>query len=479
MKIVNTAGSPNTPASCEKPDAIKIMRQAFSPEELGMLLERLEAEGHRCEVFDDLEAAFGDARTKLLLLGATEESWNDLIESVRSDAHNLHGAPILVYFKGTPGGVCKEMLIPEIDDFLLAPLNLQDVHLRIKRLTRQFEARHDEAEQARMNLLSQFGLRQFIGHSPAFLAAVEKIPRIAACDATVLLIGDTGTGKEMCAHAIHYLSPRANKSFVPVNCGSIPPELFENEMFGHEPGAYTDARKSRRGLIAEAEGGTLFLDEVDSLPMSAQVKLLRFLQDGQYRPLGASQSRKADIRLLAASNKNLYQKVQEGTFREDLYYRLHVVSLVLPPLCERPGDILLLATHFLKKMAKEYDRPVSRFSHDAEQKLLSYPWPGNVRELENTIRQAIILSNGTTLRSHNLQTSNKLQMPIVSTKESFKVAKARVVEEFERSYLSEMVAAHGGNISRAARGAQKDRRVFFALLKKHGLTTNYPGRFKE
>jgi two-component system, NtrC family, response regulator GlrR len=317
-------------------------------------------------------------------------------------------------------------------------------------------------------------MQHIIGKSPAFLSSIEKIPSAAACDVPVLLMGPTGTGKELCARAIHYLSPRADKPFIPVNCGSIPVELFENEMFGHEPGAYTDARKSSHGLIAEAEGGTIFLDEVDSLPLSAQVKLLRFLQDRQYKPLGATHYRRANVRLLAASNQDLQSKMADGTFRQDFYYRLRVVSFTLPPLKDRHGDVLLLANHFLEVAAKEYGGNVKRFSWCANQKLLSYSWPGNARELENLVRQAVVLVDGAVIYADDLniraqdETTATVSMP--THREPFKVAKARIVTAFERKYLEDLISYCGGNISKAAREAKKDRRAFFELLRKHNLT---------
>jgi DNA-binding NtrC family response regulator len=322
-------------------------------------------------------------------------------------------------------------------------------------------------------------MQQFIGQAPTFVETIKQIPRVANCDAPVLLMGDTGTGKEMCARAIHYLSSRAGMPFIPVNCGSIPTELFENEMFGHEPGAYTDARESRRGLIAEAEGGTLFLDEVNSLALPSQAKLLRFLQDQQYRPLGATKYRQANVRVLAASNRNLMDKSQGILFREDLYYRLKVVLLTLPSLRERLEDIMPLAFHFLKTAAREYGRNVTRFSHEATLTLSSYDWPGNIRELENVVRQAVVFAEGTLIHADSLQISSgnrdispDMVSHIPSHKEPFKVAKAQVIESFERYYLKNLLSECGGNISKAARGAKKDRRAFFALLKKHDLTSS-------
>ncbi|HEY9404793.1 MAG TPA: sigma-54 dependent transcriptional regulator [Pyrinomonadaceae bacterium] len=455
-------------------DTIHIMRGIFEPELLSDAVSTLQSAGYRCVIFDEeaLRDAFRDAQTGLVLLSATCAELPRLLEALRTCKRNeSNDIPVLLYYRQQSDRI-EEVLLPEIDDFILAPMNLNDLLMRAQRLLRLVVNSQNEVEQVKLSLMSRFGMRQFIGNAPAFLREVEKIPRVAACDATVLLIGETGTGKEMCARAIHYLSPRANKPFVPVNCGSVPPELFESEMFGHEAGAFTDAKQARRGLIAEAEGGTLFLDEVDSLPLPAQVKLLRFLQDRQYRPLGATGFRQSDTRLIVASNQNLLQKVREGKFREDLYYRLRVVSLPLPSLRERREDIVSLATHFLKTSAHEYRSPAARLSHDAAQKLMSYSWPGNVRELENIIRQSVVLATGAVVRAHDVHLTTDTPRPAAPVREPFNQAKARMIESFERDYLTEMLHHCDSNISRAARTAQKDRRAFFALLKKYGLSNS-------
>lgn len=464
------------------PDLIQIMGGVFNPEQLAQVIKQLEEDGHCCTIFDGLKglrSALCNPRTKLLLLGAVNSEIPQLIEIFRSNSANGRDIPILFCFKESFPENEAELLISHVDDFLIGPFNVRDICLRVSCLQSRSMMVSDEVQHTKFNLISHFGFQQLVGRSPAFLATVEKLPRVAACDVSVLLIGDTGTGKEMCARAIHYLSPRSSHPFIPVNCGSIPADLFENEMFGHEAGAFTDARQARRGLIAEAEGGTLFLDEVDSLPLSAQVKLLRFLQDHEYRPLGASAYRRANTRLVVASNQDLQRKVQEGTFREDLYYRLKVISLQLPALCERQDDIVPLALHFLRTAAAEYKRPVARFSHNAMQKLIAYSWPGNVRELENVVRQAIVLTEKPVIRAHDLHLASETQESVSTLQEPFNVAKARVIENFERNYLNEVVSACDGNISHAARVAKKDRRAFFALLKKHALTTNHRHRSTE
>lgn len=324
-------------------------------------------------------------------------------------------------------------------------------------------------------LRAALGKRMLMGESPAFLAEVCKLPTVAACDAGVLILGETGTGKELFARAIHYLSPRRDQPFVPVNCGALPMELVENELFGHERAAYTGAATAEPGLIAEAEGGTLFLDEVDSLPLAAQVKLLRFLESKEYRRLGSSQLRRADLRVVAATNAELEPAVAAGRFRRDLYYRLNIVQLHLPPLRERPGDVALLARHFLLRYARELQRGLTGFTPGALRLLTLHPWPGNVRELENTIQRAVILAGG----AGGLVTEADLALlagaPRPPAPESFRAAKVRAVTEFERHYLESLLASCEGNVSRAARTARTDRSSFWALVKKHGIDI---GRFR-
>ncbi len=318
------------------------------------------------------------------------------------------------------------------------------------------------------DLKVKLGLRQLIGQSPAFLAVVHKIPTLAHSEANILICGETGTGKEVCARAIHYLSARSAKPFIAVNCGAIPAELVENELFGHERGAFTDARDSQQGMIAEAEGGTIFLDEIDSLPLLAQVKLLRFLQTKEYRPLGSSKIRAASVRVICATNANLKEAVHHGTFRQDLYYRINILPVILPPLRERPEDIILLARYFLEQFAAEYGKPVVDFTPEASRSLQAYAWPGNIRELEHLIERAVVLADNTTLDEADLGIFLADQQPL----ETFQVAKDRMVTQFERTYLKAVLQAHAGNITKAAQTAGKNRRAFWQLLHKHNFATH-------
>ena len=310
------------------------------------------------------------------------------------------------------------------------------------------------------------GLPQLLGESPAFLAEIRKIPLLAQCDVNVLISGETGTGKELCARAIHYLSPRAGRPFIAVNCGAIPVELVENELFGHERGAFTDASTAQGGLIHEAEGGTLFLDEIACLPLLAQVKLLRFLQDKEYRRLGSTKTQQGDVRVVAAMNIDLEEAVREGKLRQDLYYRLNIIPLVLPPLRERREDIPLLARYFLAKYAAKLNKYVTDCSPDVMQLLVLYEWPGNVRELEHTIERAVVLSEQAVIHKADIILP---RVAAAAHQDSFQEAKAKVIAQFERTYIQGLLLAHQGNITKAARAAQKNRRAFWQLMRKHLL----------
>jgi two-component system response regulator GlrR len=316
-------------------------------------------------------------------------------------------------------------------------------------------------------LRSTLGLDHIIGESPVFVALLSQISSIAKHDVSVLILGETGTGKEVFARAIHYCSRRSGKPFIPVNCGAIPVDLLENEFFGHESGAFTSANCPRRGILKEADGGTLFLDEVDCLPPFAQVKLLRFLQDGQFRPLGSDSTCSADVRVVAASNANFKEVLDSGRLRKDLYYRLNVLSMQLPPLREREADIILLARYFLAKYADKFKMPAHDFSTAALQKLLCHPWPGNVRELENVIQHAVVLAHNAIIGANDIPLRDRESE---LEDQSFQQLKAKAIDQFEQGYVRRLLLIHDGNITKAARAAGKDRRAFWELMRKHNIT---------
>lgn len=309
-------------------------------------------------------------------------------------------------------------------------------------------------------------LRNFIGNSAEFRKSLDRLPMIAGCDASVLLHGESGTGKELFAQAIHYLSTRASRPWVAVNCGAIPSDLVESELFGHVRGAFTSAHAGRTGLVKEAEGGTLFLDDIDCLPLDAQAKLLRFLQEREYRQVGSNALLRADVRVIAASNQALRTLAEQGRFRLDLYFRLDVLRLKLPPLRSRGVDVAVLATHFVHEFAHEFSRPATSLSPAAIQKLMAYEWPGNIRELRYVIERSVLLSRSTVLNAADIELEDDGETPECL---SFRAAKGRMVERFERQLIQRLLTVHGGNVARAARAAGKNRRAFFELMRKYSI----------
>jgi two-component system, NtrC family, response regulator GlrR len=317
-------------------------------------------------------------------------------------------------------------------------------------------------------------LSRLIGDAPAFRRAIAMATVAAQSDAAVLVSGETGTGKELVAGAIHYLSDRASEPFVSVNCGSLTDSLLEDELFGHERGAFTDARQRRTGVIAQAGRGTLFLDEIDTLTSRGQVALLRVLQDKVYRPLGSQREYKAQVRFVAATNAELAPMMDTGAFRTDLYYRLCVFAIALPPLRERPDDILRLAMHFLAKHMPSNAGGAPTLSRAAETTLLACAWRGNVRELENAMIRAGRLCETSIIEVEHLGLSAPVPpLPLVhrpSLSGNFAILKAQLLRSFEQEYLVHLMRDVRGNVTKAARIAGKDRRDLGKLLKKHGLT---------
>jgi DNA-binding NtrC family response regulator len=389
-----------------------------------------------------------------------------LLKAAHQVANNI---PIIAVLESHEPEQVVELLENGAADFVTSPLRASEVLPRALKSIRTPET----TSRSRDLKGPQFGFKKIIGESPVFLDQLRRIPMIAKCDANVLIAGETGTGKELYARAIHYGSSREGRPFMPVNCGAIPAELVENELFGHERGAFTSAATLQTGLIEEANGGTLFLDEIDCLPVFAQVKLLRFLQEKEYRPLGSTRIRRADVRIIAASNLNLEEAVASGKVRQDLYYRLNIISLILPPLRERREDIPLLAHHFLARYASELDKEVGEFSSDAMQLLMVHHWPGNVRELEHVIERAVVLCEGSMLQSHDLVISTRATPN--GGQESLREAKAKEIARFERDYIQGLLSACKGNITRAAQVAKKNRRAFWQLIQKHQIDV---ARFK-
>ena len=370
--------------------------------------------------------------------------------------------PLIVVFEEGESDDVHNLLNLGISDFITLPLTPVTVLPRIWRL---FEDKISPESFFRL-LREKYGLQELLGNSPAFVAEVRKIPLVAKFESTVIIMGETGTGKELFARAIHYLSPKGHQPFIPINCASLSSELAENELFGHEKGAFTSALTSSTGIIQEAQSGTIMLDEVDCLNLGVQSKLLRFMQEKEYRRVGSPKIRKADVRIISATNSQLLDKVQTGEFRRDLFYRLSVSQIALPPLRERLEDIPLLSRHFLNMYVKRFNKAVNDISSGAMQKLVDYDWPGNVRELENVIERAIILCKRSVVEAGNIQLP---QNHFDYGAQSFKEAKADIIEQFEQVYIKRLLASYQGNISKSAKAAKKNRRAFWALIQKYGI----------
>ncbi len=323
-----------------------------------------------------------------------------------------------------------------------------------------------ENAQLREELRERYDFRNIVGSSRPMQGLFAQVMQVARSPTTVLIRGESGTGKELIAHAIHYHSTRANKPFVKVNCGALPEGLVESELFGHEAGAFTDARTSKKGRFELANGGTLFLDEVGELSLGTQVKLLRVLQEREFERLGGTQTLRVNVRLIAATNRDLEQAVRERSFREDLYYRLDVFSLFLPPLRDRKPDVLLLADHFIEKYAATHGKDVRRLATTAIDMLMSYHWPGNVRELENCIERAVLVCTGGVIHGHDLPPS--LQTAEVSGTLP-RLSLAGATAALEMDLIQDAVKTSKGNLARAARLLDTTERIIAYKVKKLGI----------
>jgi Nif-specific regulatory protein len=328
-------------------------------------------------------------------------------------------------------------------------------------------------------LRGKFRFESIVGSHPKILEMLKLVSRIADTDAAVLIQGESGTGKELIARAIHFNSSRRDKPFIPVNCAALPENLLESELFGHVRGAFTGAVKDKMGWFESADRGTLFLDEIGDMASSLQVKLLRVLQTGDYSRIGSTEIRHCDVRIVAAASRNLQRQMAEGRFREELYYRLNVVDICIPPLRERKCDIPLLVRHFLDQYGKKYNRTSLRLTREAERILLAYDFPGNIRELENMIQRAVVLSEGNVIEAEHLpQTVTMRDMPYSGNGKpaAFKEAKQLAVDAFEKGYIGECLRTAKGNISLAAKCAGMDVKNFYTKIKKSGID---PKSFKS
>jgi two-component system response regulator HydG len=350
-------------------------------------------------------------------------------------------------------------------DFIAKPIASEPLLLSLQRAVGHNQLR-GELRRLRKAFAATNGQGGMIGDSPAMRQVHEVLGQIADGDASVLISGESGTGKELVARAIHDRSPRAGKPFVAINCAAVPPNLLESELFGHVRGAFTDAKANRNGLFVQADGGTLFLDEIGELPLDLQAKLLRVLQERTVRPVGGEDEIPFDARIISATNRDLERAVESGGFRADLFYRVNVVQMTLPPLRERRGDVLLLAQHFLERIAAQGNKQVTGFSPPAAQRLLDYHWPGNVRELENCVERAVTLTRNAEIAVDDLPEKVRDHVTARYEPEGDDPAELMPLEEIEKRYIRRVLAAVHGNKTHAARILGLDRRSLYRRLDK-------------
>lgn len=423
------------------------------PSLLRLLTLRLEGEGYQVLNADSAEAAL-----PVLAKNSVDVVLSDLrmpgldgMSLFDEVAKRYPGLPVVLM---TAHGSIPEAVAATqrgVFGFLTKPLNNVELRDILQRAVHQ-----SVPEQAEWR-------EDIITRSPRMAELLEQSYRVAQRDVSVLITGASGTGKELLARAIHKASPRAGKAFVAINCGALPEHLLESELFGHTKGAFTGAVTEHNGLFREADGGTLFLDEIGDMPVSLQVKLLRALQERQIRPVGSAKTIPVNVRVLSATHRDLQLAMQDGSFREDLYYRLNVVNLQLPSLEQRPEDIPLLARHVLQQSAQRHQVEVNRFSDDAMQLLATAKWPGNVRQLVNVIEQCVALTHSPVIGAAQVEQA-------LSQDSSYWPSLTEARDQFERQYLVRVLQMTEGHVTRAAELAGRNRTDFYKLLKKHELS---------
>lgn len=357
-------------------------------------------------------------------------------------------------------------------DFITKPFEHESlIHLLRNALERSRLVRENLLLQRRVR--EGEGFREMVGRSPKLERIFQTIQLISKTDVTVLITGESGTGKDLAARAIHAMSDRTDRAFIAVNCPNLPESILESELFGHSKGAFTDATSDKRGLFLEAQDGTIYLDEIGDISLTLQTKLLRVLQEKEIRPVGQTRNVKLDVRIIASTNQNLAAKIRDGSFREDLFYRLNVMSLHMPPLRERSEDIPLLVNHFLDKYATEFKKPVKTVSQRLMQSFLSHSWRGNVRELENIVSRAVILSPREVIEPQDIDWDLGPSADCLVSDDikelPYKQAKAAVLERFHREFLADLLARNEWNITRAARACGLERQALQQVMRRYGI----------
>jgi two-component system response regulator AtoC len=430
-----------------------------------LLVEVLTREGYRVRAADGGEACVRIAESEPVDLALVDLRMADLDGlGVLARLRALQPpVPVLILTAFATVDTAIQAIRAGAYDYLSKPFRIEEIKLAVRRAL-ETQRLQRENLQYRQELRDRYRVENLVGHSPAMVDLYRTIARVAPLDSTVLIQGETGTGKELVARAIHYASPRAQRPFTVVDCAALPETLVESELFGHEKGAFTGATQSRRGLLEAAAGSTCLLDEVGELSPPLQARLLRVLQERVIRRVGGNELVPVDVRIIAATNRDLRRLVDEGRFREDLYYRLKVVTVHVPPLRERPEDIPLLAQHFLRKAAAAAGKAVVGLARETLDLLAAYPWPGNVRELEHVIERAVILTTSTLLTPEDLP--RELRPPAAAAPPAAPAGRRMTLEELKRWYVEQVLAETGGNKARAAEILGIDRRTLYRILSR-------------
>ena len=429
------------------------------PNLLRLLAIRLSAAGYKVESAADAKIALGMLKSfhpQLIISDLKMDGMDGMVlfEKIRQKSPNL---PVIIM---TAHGTIPDAINATkqgVFSFLTKPFESQQLLETVAQAIRLQPSNRTNSNK------QELWRTKIISRSAVMESLLQQTKQVAKSDFSLLIHSESGTGKELLAQAIHQASQRANKPFTAINCAAIPEQLLESELFGYVKGAFTGAEKNHQGLFQASNGGTLFLDEIGDMPMNFQVKLLRVLQEKEVRPLGSTTSVKVDVRIISATHKNLRLAIKEKEFREDLYYRLNVVELELPPLADRREDIPLLAQHFLSQSNKQASLNIQGFSQEAMELLIAASWPGNIRQLQNVVEQSVALSNETIIVANLVKNALRDES---SPLPSFQQAK----DQFERDYLAQLLKITAGNVSQAAKIAQRNRTEFYKLLNRHHLT---------
>ena len=454
-------------------DKVRVLIVEDDPAQADALSELLAASEREILVAKDGEAGLSLGRAGVDLIVADYMlPVLDGVQLVRRLREEKIATPVLIVSGEATVAVAVEAMKAGVLDFVQKPFDVDFFRARVAQALEMGRTAR-ELVALRRKLQQRHKSELIVGVSPAIAEVRRLIGTVARTDVDVALYGETGTGKELAARAVHEHSLRGEKPFVVVDCAALPEPLLENELFGHEAGAYTGADKHARGLLAEADGGTLFVDEIGDMPLSIQSKLLRFLQTKEFRRVGASRQTRVDVRVVVATNRELESEVARGRFRQDLFYRINVFPIRLPPLRERTEDVPLLADHFLRSVARAMGRTVEGFTSEALAVLTRHDWPGNVRQLENVVRRLVVMAAGPRIGANECETVlGGIPAELKPPREvaPFHQARAEALERFEKAYLDGLLRTVGTNVTEAARRAGIDRKNLWLKLRRHGMS---------